>query len=184
MFKSRLQSNDTQRIFFSFKFFIPQFGGVSFFYITIWIASQPSTYIATDLSLDACSIRVLLEVVECVATYKDIVQGVILPLMRPVELVQCIECKCDGYFTWIFPFFFTCTFLPHSSAFCLLVQVACSKPLEECSFFRLLGQLASSASILELLSMYWVRTNEGMSLSISLGWAHGALFCVQILPLP
>ena len=110
--------------------------------------------------------------------------GVILLLMRPAELVQCIECGGDGYFTWIFPFFFACTFLPHSSVFCLLVQVACSKPPKECSLFRLLGQLASSASILRLLSMYWVRTNKGMGSSISLGWAHRALFCVQILPLP
>ena len=39
-------------------------------------------------------------------------------LMWLVELVQCIECGGDSYFTWIFSFFFTCTSLPSSSVSC------------------------------------------------------------------
>ena len=56
---------------------------------------------------------------------------VILPLMWLAELVQCIEYRGDRYFTWIFPFFFTCTSLSPSLVFCLLVQVACLKAFRE-----------------------------------------------------
>ena len=83
-----------------------------------------------------------------------------------------IECRDNGYFTWIFSFF---------TLFCLLVQVAYSMPPEKCLLLRLLGQ---STSILKLSSMYWVKTNEGMGLSTSSGWAYRALFCTQISPLP
>ena len=107
-----------------------------------------------------------------------------MSLMRPAELVQCIECGGNGYFTWIFSFFFTCTSLPHSSVFCLLVQVAYLKPFEECSLFELLERSASSVSILRLLSTYWAMTDKRMGLSISWGRFHMALFCVRILPLP
>ena len=103
--------------------------------------------------------------------------------MWPTELVQCIEYGSDGYFTWIFPFLFTCTSLPHSSVFCLLVQVAYIKPSKECSLFRLLEWSASSVSILKLLSTYWAMTGKRMGLSISWGRSHMALFCVRILPL-
>ena len=41
---------------------------------------------------------------------------VILPLMQPVELVQCIKCGGDEYFIWKLSPFFTCTSLLPSSA--------------------------------------------------------------------
>ena len=106
--------------------------------------------------------------------------GVILPLMQLFELVQYIKCGDDGYFTQIFSFFIAFTSLLPSTLFYLLVQVACSMLLEKCLLFKLLGQ---SASILRLSSMYWVKTNEGMGLSTSSGWAHRALFCTRISPL-
>jgi len=37
--------------------------------------------------------------------------------MRPVELVQCIECGGDRYLTWKLPIFFTCMSLLLSSIF-------------------------------------------------------------------
>ena len=104
--------------------------------------------------------------------------------MQLVELLQYIECGGDGYFTYIFPFFFTCTSLPHFSIFCLLVQVACLKHFEQCSLFGLLQRSASSISILKLLSTYWARTNESVGFLISLSRAHMTLFYVRILPLP
>ena len=76
--------------------------------------------------------------------------GVILPLMRAIELVQCIKCGGDDYFIWIFPFFFPCTSLS-PLVFCLLVQVTCLKPSEVCSLFRLLRRSPSSVSILGLV---------------------------------
>lgn len=91
--------------------------------------------------------------------------GVSLPLMRLAELMQCIEFGGYGYFTWIFLFFFACTFLPPSSVFCLLVQVACSMPLEVRSLFGLFRQSVSSTSILKLSFVYWVKSNEGIGLS-------------------
>ena len=133
---------------------------------------------------DACPIKVSLEVVECVESCEGTVQGVILPLMRPVELMQCIECRDDGYFTWILPFFFACTSLPPSSIFCLMVYVACLKPFKERSLFRLLKRSTSSASPLGFTSMYQVRTDKRIGPSISSIWAHETLFCVRILPLP
>ena len=54
----------------------------------------------------------------------DYYSGVISSLMRPTELVQCIECEVDGYFPQIFPVFFTCTSLMSSMVPCSLVQVA------------------------------------------------------------
>ena len=92
--------------------------------------------------------------------------------MRPAELVQCIECRGDEYFTWIFSFFFTCTSLPPSLVFCLLVQVACLKPFEECS---LLGRSASLVLIPGLLSTYWARTDERLDLPstrVGLTWQY------------
>ena len=92
--------------------------------------------------------------------------------MRPAELVQCIECRGDEYFTWIFSFFFTCTSLPPSLVFCLLVQVACLKPFEECS---LLGWSASLVLIPGLLSTYWARTDERLDLPstrVGLTWQY------------
>ena len=58
-----------------FQSFVPLFGGVSFPYIVNRIASQPSTCIAKDLSLDNCLIMDLLEVVECAVRYEIIIQG-------------------------------------------------------------------------------------------------------------
>ena len=58
-----------------------------------------------DLPLDACPIKALLEVVECAVSYEVTIQGVIPSLMWPVKFVQCIECRGNDYFTWIFPFF-------------------------------------------------------------------------------
>ena len=48
---------------------------VNQFYITTSSASQPSTCMITSFYLDACSIRALLEVVECTASCKCIIQG-------------------------------------------------------------------------------------------------------------
>ena len=50
--------------------------------------------------------------------------GIILPLMWPAKLVQCIECRGDEYFAEKLPIFFTCMSLLLSSVFNLLVQVA------------------------------------------------------------
>ena len=97
-----------------------------------------------------------------------------------VKLVQCIKCGGDRYFTWIFPLFFACTSLPPSSIFCLLVQVACLKPSEQCLLFGLLERFVPSISTLKLLSTYWAKTNESMGLFIS---PHD-IICVRILPLP
>ena len=55
---------------FSSQFFIPLFGGVSFPYIVHQIAFKPSTCTAKSLSLDACPIKALLEVVKCVVSCK------------------------------------------------------------------------------------------------------------------
>ena len=144
-------------------------------YITVWNASQLSTCTVTDLHLDICLIRVLL-VVDYAASCVGInCSGVILPLMRPVELVQCIECRSDEYFMWIFSFFFTCTSLPFSLVFCLLVQVAYLKPSEECSLFGLLGRSASLVLILGLLSTCWAKTNERLDLPstwVRLTWQY------------
>ena len=51
-------------IFFIFLFFIPLLRGSSLLYIATGIASQPSTWMAIDLSLDTCPIVALLVVVE------------------------------------------------------------------------------------------------------------------------
>ena len=54
---------------------IPYSGGSSFLYIAIWIAFQPSTWMAADPSLDTCPIAILLVVVEQVACCRGTLQG-------------------------------------------------------------------------------------------------------------
>ena len=180
MFKSRLQSIDAQGIFL--RFYIPSSWGVPFIYIAIWSASQPSNLYSHWSSFGCLSYQGFARDGRMCCKLWGYYSEVILSLMWPTELVQCIEYGSDGYFTWIFPFLFTCTFLPHSSVFCLLVQVAYLKPSKECSLFRLLEWSASSVSILKLLSTYWAMTGKRMGLSISWGRSHMALFCVRILP--
>lgn len=64
-----------QVLFFPFFFFLVSFlGGISFLYILSPIASEPSIYIAQGVSLDACPIKALLEVVECAVSYEITVQ--------------------------------------------------------------------------------------------------------------
>ena len=79
-------------------------------------------------------------------------------LMWLVELVQCIECGGDSYFTWIFSFFFTCTSLPSSSVSCHLVQVACLTLPKIGSLIGLLRESASLSFLLGFSSVCWVRT--------------------------
>ena len=50
-------------------------GGDYFPYIATWNASQPSTWIVTISHSDACPIKALLEVVECVVSCEGTVQG-------------------------------------------------------------------------------------------------------------
>ena len=83
---------------------------------------------------------------------------VISLLMWLVELVQCIECGGDSYFTWIFSFFFTCTSLPSSSVSCHLVQVACLTLPKIGSLIGLLRESASLSFLLGFSSVCWVRT--------------------------
>ena len=60
---------------FSFFFLVPFLGGISFLYILPLIAFESSTCIAQGVSLDACPIKDLLEVIECVVSCKITVQG-------------------------------------------------------------------------------------------------------------
>ena len=85
--------------------------------------------------------------------------GVIPSLMCSSELVHCIKCGGNGYFIWIFLFFFVYTSLSPSLVSCLLAQVACSIIPEECLLFRLLEGSASSSFLLGLSSMCWTRVN-------------------------
>ena len=85
-----------------FFFLIPAFGGIHFSYITTWIASQSSTWTVTNLHLDACPIRALLEVVEYAASCEGTVQGL---------FCRYIECGGGEYFIWKLSPFFTCTSL-------------------------------------------------------------------------
>ena len=80
------------------------------------------------------------------------------------ELVQCIECGVDGYFTQIFLFFFTCMSLPSSSESCPLAQVACLMLPEVSSFIGLLGESTPSSFLLIFLSVCWVRTGPTSSI--------------------
>ena len=98
---------------------------------------------------------------------------VIPPLMRLANLMHCIECGGDGYFIWIFPFFFACISLPSSSVFCLLVQLTCSTFPEERSLFGLLGESTSLSLLLGFSSMCRVRTDVWVGLSTSPDWAQG-----------
>ena len=63
------------RVCFHFKFFCPLDLDMFPFFIAVQIASYPSTYIATDLHLDASPIKVLLEVVKCAASCEGTIQG-------------------------------------------------------------------------------------------------------------
>ena len=65
---------------------------------------------------------------------------VILPLMRPMKLVQCIEYRGDGYFTWKFPPFFTCMSLLPSPAPVIMDLMVILWSFEEYLSFRLLGR--------------------------------------------
>ena len=61
-------------ILLSFLFPIPHFWRSPFPYIVTWIASQTSTWIASNPHLDACPIKALLEVVEYATSCKGTVQ--------------------------------------------------------------------------------------------------------------
>jgi len=69
--------------------------------------------------------------------------------MQPTELVQCIECESDDYFTWMS--------LPSSSVSCPLVQMARSMLPEVGLLIGLLRKLASESFLLGFSSMSWVR---------------------------
>ena len=61
--------------FYSFlNFLIPFLGGISLLYIVPPIASETSTCTTQGISLDACPIRALLELVECAMSYEITVQ--------------------------------------------------------------------------------------------------------------
>lgn len=84
----------------------------------------------------------------------------VVPLvMRPTELVQCIEYGDNSYFVWILHLFFARTSLPSFFAFYYLVQVDYSTNLEECSLFGLLGRCASLWFLLGFSSTCWVTTS-------------------------
>ena len=124
-------------------------------------------------------------------SYKIIVQ-VSFSLIRPTELVQCIEFGGDGYLPQIFPFFFTCTTLMSSMVHYSFVQVTSWMIPKVHSFIMLLerwvftssllGPLStcwarigviSTSSILELLSMCQTWISAQMGLLPSSDWAHG-----------
>lgn len=69
----------------------PFFLGGSFPYIALSFTSEPSIYTFQGNFLDACPIRILLEVVERVVSCEVTVQ--ISSLMQLVRLLQSIECR-------------------------------------------------------------------------------------------
>ena len=171
MFKSQLQNSATQCIYFFSVFHPPFWRGFLSLY------SQLNCILVLHLYSHWPSFGCL--------SHQDFAGGgkmccklwgyysrVIPPLMRPTELVLCIELGCDDYFIWTFPFFFACTSILSSSVFCLSVQVAYSTLPEKRSLFKLLRESASSSFLLEFSSMCWARTDVWVGPSISSDWAH------------
>ena len=68
--------------------------------------------------------------------------GVILPLMRQIELVQCIKCGDDVCFIWKLPPLIACTSLLLSSAFKPMALVVRLRSPEERMLFRLAAFLS------------------------------------------
>ena len=112
MFKFRLQSNDTQNIFL-FQVFRPPIFRCSlslYSYLNCIPALQIYSHqIYSHWSFFGClSHQGFVRSGRICYKLWGYSSRVILPLMRPAELVQYIECRGDGYFTWIFPFLFAC----------------------------------------------------------------------------
>ena len=82
--------------------------------------------------------------------------GVILPLMRQIELVQCIKCGDDVCFIWKLPPLIACTSLLLSSAFKPMALVVRLRSPEERMLFRLAAFLSFTIwIILIVLDLSW-----------------------------
>ena len=106
--------------------------------------------------------------------------GVILPLMWPAKLMQCIKCGGDEYFAWKLPLFLICTSLLHFSVFCLLVQVACLNPSKDCLFLELLRWSTSLVSRPGLLSINWAELMRSWAFLLLESDALGNIPCSNL----
>ena len=111
--------------YISFKFFIPLLEGFPFFIYTAELHPSPPLVQSLIFLWMLVLSRFAGGGKMCCQLWRYY-SRVIPPLMRLADLMHCIECGGNGYFIWIFPFFFACTSLPSSSVFCLLVQLTCS----------------------------------------------------------
>ena len=98
--------------------------------------------------------------------------GVILPLMRHVELVYCIECGGDECFIWKFPPTLTRTSLLSSSDINLMALSTCFQSPKKYPFLGLLGRVVlldflDLIALTELCLIWWI-----VGSSYTLGGSH------------